>query len=214
MAAIDKVAARRTVGRPGFGKDGTAYLPGVLATVAALALADQALVNVLRVVAPVVARHLRALVLVEIELFAALGRRRLVAQGHAHVAGLGDRADRGRGPERVVAPGSAPDHVAVGAARVGASSGTGVGNAPAIGAAVRLGGLRGTCEERNYKGLHASPSNITRDYPPIKRDCPRSLLILQGRSLTPLELQEVPGVLWVVQDFGDVPVREIADDSY
>ena len=42
------------------------------------------------------------------------------------------------------------------------------------------------CEERNYKGLHAFPSNITRDDPPITRDYPPSLLIilLQGRSLT------------------------------
>ena len=39
------------------------------------------------------------------------------------------------------------------------------------------------CEERDYKGLHAFPSNITRDDPPITRDCPPSLLMLQGRSL-------------------------------
>ena len=40
------------------------------------------------------------------------------------------------------------------------------------------------CEERDYKGLHAFPSNITRDGPPITRDCPPSLLTLQGRTLT------------------------------
>ena len=40
------------------------------------------------------------------------------------------------------------------------------------------------CEERDYKGSHAFPSNITRDYPPITRDCPPSLLTSQGRSLT------------------------------
>ena len=28
------------------------------------------------------------------------------------------------------------------------------------------------CEERGYKGLHAFPSNITRDAPPITRDYP------------------------------------------
>ena len=39
-------------------------------------------------------------------------------------------------------------------------------------------------EERDYKGLHAFPSNITRDDPPITRDCPPPLLILQGRSRT------------------------------
>ena len=38
--------------------------------------------------------------------------------------------------------------------------------------------------ERDYKGLHAFPSTITRDGPPITRDCPPSLLISQGRSLT------------------------------
>ena len=41
-----------------------------------------------------------------------------------------------------------------------------------------------SCEERDYKGLHAFPSSITRDDPPIKRDDPASLLTLQGRSLT------------------------------
>ena len=40
------------------------------------------------------------------------------------------------------------------------------------------------CEERDCKGLHAFPSNITRDDPPITRDCPPSLLTLQGGSLT------------------------------
>ena len=43
---------------------------------------------------------------------------------------------------------------------------------------------RTTCGERDYKGLHAFPSNITRDDPPITRDFPPSLLILQGSSLT------------------------------
>ena len=38
--------------------------------------------------------------------------------------------------------------------------------------------------ERDYKGLHALPSNITRDGPPTTRDYPPSLLTLQGRSLT------------------------------
>ena len=33
----------------------------------------------------------------------------------------------------------------------------------------------------DYKGLHAFPSNITRDDPPITRDYPPSLLALQGR---------------------------------
>ena len=40
-----------------------------------------------------------------------------------------------------------------------------------------------TCEERDYKGLHAFPSNITRDDPPITRDYTPSLLILQGATL-------------------------------
>ena len=40
-----------------------------------------------------------------------------------------------------------------------------------------------TCEEIT-RDLHAFPSNITRDEPPITRDYPPSLLILQGRSLT------------------------------
>ena len=35
-------------------------------------------------------------------------------------------------------------------------------------------------EERDYKGLHSFPSNITRDDPPSTRDCPPSLLRLQG----------------------------------
>ena len=39
------------------------------------------------------------------------------------------------------------------------------------------------CEERDYTGLHAPfPSNITRDDPPITRDCPPSLLTLQGSA--------------------------------
>ena len=33
------------------------------------------------------------------------------------------------------------------------------------------------------EGLHAFPSNITRDYPPITRDYPPSLLTLQGMTL-------------------------------
>ena len=33
------------------------------------------------------------------------------------------------------------------------------------------------CEDRDYKGLHVFPSNITRDDPPITRDYPPSLLI-------------------------------------
>ena len=37
--------------------------------------------------------------------------------------------------------------------------------------------------EGYYKGLHF-PSNITREGPPITRDCPPSLIILEGRSLT------------------------------
>ena len=45
------------------------------------------------------------------------------------------------------------------------------------------------CEERDYKGLHAFPFNITRDEPPITRDFPPSLLILQGMTL---QLQGIP----------------------
>ena len=41
----------------------------------------------------------------------------------------------------------------------------------------------GACDERDYKGLHAFPSNITRDEPPITRDYTPSLLILQGVTL-------------------------------
>ena len=41
-----------------------------------------------------------------------------------------------------------------------------------------------SCEERDDKGLHAFPSNITRDEPPITRDYAPSLLTLQRRSLT------------------------------
>ena len=48
------------------------------------------------------------------------------------------------------------------------------------------------CEERDYKGFHTFPSNITRHDPPITRDFPPSLLILQGRSLT---VQGVLGLL-------------------
>ena len=44
--------------------------------------------------------------------------------------------------------------------------------------------VREACEERDYKGLHAFPSNVTRDGPPITRDCPPSLLTLQGQPLT------------------------------
>ena len=40
------------------------------------------------------------------------------------------------------------------------------------------------CEEKDYKGFHAFPSNTTKDGPPITRDCPPSLLTSQGRSLT------------------------------
>ena len=29
-----------------------------------------------------------------------------------------------------------------------------------------------TCEERDYKGLHSFPSNVTRDDPPTTRDYP------------------------------------------
>ena len=39
------------------------------------------------------------------------------------------------------------------------------------------------CDERDYKGLHAFPSNITRDGPPITRDYTPSLLKLQGMTL-------------------------------
>ena len=46
------------------------------------------------------------------------------------------------------------------------------------------GVLADACRQRDYKGLHAFPSNITRDGPPITRDFPPSLLMLQGRSLT------------------------------
>ena len=49
------------------------------------------------------------------------------------------------------------------------------------------------CEERDYKGLHAFPSNITRDDPPITRDYPPPLLRLQGRSLA--ELRRVSHVV-------------------
>ena len=45
---------------------------------------------------------------------------------------------------------------------------------------------RDACEERDYKGLHVFPSNTTRNDPPITRDCPPSLLTLEGRSLTAL----------------------------
>ena len=38
-------------------------------------------------------------------------------------------------------------------------------------------------EERDYKGLHAFPSNITRDGSAITGDDPPSLLILQGMAL-------------------------------
>ena len=53
------------------------------------------------------------------------------------------------------------------------------------------------CEERDYKGLHAFPFNITRDYPTITRDYPPSLLTLQGRSLTALVvgIEHIPQVL-------------------
>ena len=37
--------------------------------------------------------------------------------------------------------------------------------------------------QRDYKGLHAFPSTITRDDPPITRDYPPSLLTLQGMTL-------------------------------
>ena len=39
------------------------------------------------------------------------------------------------------------------------------------------------CGERDYKGLHAFPSDITRDGPPITRDDTPFLLILQGMAL-------------------------------
>ena len=40
-----------------------------------------------------------------------------------------------------------------------------------------------TCEERGDKGLHAFPSNVTRDDPPITRDYTPFLLMLQGMTL-------------------------------
>ena len=43
--------------------------------------------------------------------------------------------------------------------------------------------------ERDYKGSHALPSNFTREGHPITRDCPPSLLILQGWSLTAAGVQ-------------------------
>ena len=42
---------------------------------------------------------------------------------------------------------------------------------------------RFACEERDYKGLHAFPSNITRDDPPITRDYTPFLQMLQGMTL-------------------------------
>ena len=58
--------------------------------------------------------------------------------------------------------------------------------APAHAAGARAGGLQrdvATCEERDYKGLHAFPSNITRDDPPITRDDTPFLQTLQGMAL-------------------------------
>ena len=53
----------------------------------------------------------------------------------------------------------------------------------AIRAPVGSSSTQRTCEERDYKGLHTFPSNITRDDPPITRDYTPFLLILQGMTL-------------------------------
>ena len=66
-----------------------------------------------------------------------------------------------------------------------------------------------SCEERDYKGLHAFPSNITRHDPPIKRDCPPSLLILQGRPLT-LRMALQPEALALPPPRGDPACRPVA----
>ena len=55
-----------------------------------------------------------------------------------------------------------------------------------------------SCEERDYKGLHALPSNITRDGPPITRDYPPLPSNITREVTHGMASEGNPGSIWMV----------------